>query len=324
MCEFENTKSNICEDVTVCEFSISNTKSNRCEYVKEPKRCEFVNTKGNVCGDVAVAGTKCCERHQCTFIRAEGDRCCDVTSCFTQWYCRKHGILCVCAYREKTGKKCGKSIYYYSYMTGCYYCSDHCCSIQGCVNIVASNDKHLCEYHYNKIHFCQFVDHYGEKCENEVDEEIVAEMQTISRKSSPVPSPIPTQADAFDMMISSLILEHIDLHEKNKHPEKSDKPKLYCSQHRCAIKGCMEVIRNENVRYCFCHSKRCEQSDLNGQCERFCRIDRKYCDFHICKWTDICDDHQCENPVKVMPDCMLYCEKHYEKVKFYEDEYSNK
>lgn len=100
------------------------------------------------------------------------------------------------------------------------------------------------------------------------------------------------------------------------------KEEKYCDKHKCIIDGCINMICNNNTRWCMYHCWRCEYTTKGEICNNYILATKGMkkniilCTKHKCKWNGrIYDEEQtCDN--KVCDKDSEYCDIHSKISKF--------
>ena len=264
------------------------------------KPCKFINTIGIQCPEDCTGFSECCQNHQCCFFDG-AEQCRKVVSCNTPWYCIRHGDMCRCRYIDLLSGRCHSTIYYNIYKMGCNYCSRHQCRFIGCFQLISDNHRQLCYRHYSQLHFCEYMDDYGQKCKEVVDnpfEEIFSPSQMVSEDNT------------FNKQLRQNIILGMKFSTK------------LCQKHICQVRGCQTQIINDHTNWCIDHSAKCQYIGSTGQhCQNFYQSnfqpENTYCHQHQCIWNSSgYDDQRCTNRVMINEESNEYCQIHYKQYFF--------
>lgn len=304
-------------------------KDEKCRRGTQGKRqCQFINRIGMRCTEMVETNKQTCERHMCTYETLDRKRCQNVSDCRTKGYCKKHGGICRCRYIMESGVMCSKTIYYGYFKNGITYCGEHACVYGGCRNAIHQNNSlKLCSEHYSALPICMYVNKYGKKCGEYIDDPRCESEMSIT-----------CSCNITDVPCNISVAQH-----------------NYCVSHHCRIRGCFNMIMNDTTQYCAEHVERCGYIHPNGKrCEEMVPKEilttnimrytnyitkqesimmchtikdksdkRVLCNEHRCKWIDGSEDgmERCNRQIEEHEDCSQYCFEHYKTYRFREYEY---
>lgn len=283
-------------------------------------KCIFKNTKGIRCMNNTIGLSECCERHRCTFEK-DDIRCENVVTKESKYYCNKHEKICSCVAILPNGNMCNKSIYNAYYNAKINFCSEHQCRYMECKNQKSPDCNGLCAPHYYSQFFCQYVNKAGKKCDE------VFGMNNVKFKEYMlcVNQMYEEKKDISIIFSSQFEMEKLDTTKSGGY---------FCEKHTCRVKDCYNRCIDDNIPWCYNHSKKCEYELKSGE-----RCNGYYCTvLHECeKWKEccyLCEKHRCQwtgriglgneyctEPVEIHDDCEKYCSDHYKIFLFYEYEF---